>query len=167
MNRLLLLALTAGLLSPLTAKASNFFQLISRVNEFTDQKFCWGASKRTNDYLRHDGFLDMALKESYVTQYRYRIDKDPPSEFIKLIKGGGRYYTTNTAFYKENYPSEPVDNYRHAGYLIDVRNLPEGEEIRYEFSNTSNDKKVTRTFLISSIKSTLAELKDCPKPKSY
>ena len=169
MKRFLPIALAAGLLSPI-APIAEAYDVRSRVDRFTDQKVCWGEIDLGRDILRHDGFIDIAFLGGafYPNQYRYRVDNYPPSKLIKLDQGGGRYFQNKNVFYREHYPLEKMDNF-YDGYLIDVRNLPEGEKIRYEFSSGiyDKDKKITKTFIIPKIKSLLLKLKDCPKPKSY
>ena len=158
MKRFLLLALTAGLLSPIAAKSEDIFLLRKYTNPFTDKRVCWGETRSNSNFiLRHDGNLDVPLR---LASYRYRIDNEPPSDFIEVKQ--------NFDLYSTNYQEEEKSFGINAGYFINLRNHRlEGDQIRFEFKQKDVYTSEFSTFNISNIKSTLAELKYCPIPKSY
>ena len=158
MKRFFLIALAAGLFSFINANAADTleFSIRRKTNPFTDKRVCWGSTRRPHYILRRNGKLEVPLPP--LLSYRYRIDNDPPSEKI-YFKDLDNWYQ----YYETNYPEE-VDK---VGPLIDISNLPKGEKIRYEWNRKEKPYTVVDEFDIANIKSTLAELQDCPIPKSY
>ena len=158
MKRFFLIALAAGLFPSINANAAETleFSIRRKTNPFTDRRVCWGGTKRPPYILRHNGKLEVPFPP--LLSYRYRIDNDPPSEEI-YFKDLDNWYQ----YYETNYPEEPG----WVGPLIDISNLPKGEKIRYEWNRKEKPYTVVDEFDIANIKSTLAELQDCPIPKSY